>query len=63
MHDENAHARRGRTDDQPLKAVIERYDDRPNQCTIYRRDGDGVDQTAAWITAEEDAFCHLETVR
>lgn len=63
MHDENGYTRRETTDDQQLKAVIERYDDRPNQCTIYRSDGSEVEQMSNWITADEDSFCHLETVR
>jgi triacylglycerol esterase/lipase EstA (alpha/beta hydrolase family) len=63
MHDEDTHTRREPATEAEPKAVIERYEDRPNQCTIFVPGESEVETMSTWITADEDSFCHLETVR
>jgi len=37
-----------------LKSVIERYNERPDQCTIF-----DPEQCSTWITAKEDSYVDL----
>ena len=46
-----------------LRAVVERYEDAPNQCTIYPEESDDHERMATWITALEPAFVDLTIVR
>jgi len=48
---------------QTLRAVVERYDDAPNQCTLYPEESDKHERMATWITAQEPAFVDLAVVR
>jgi len=45
------------------RAIIERYDARPNQCTIFPSDPRAVDRTTAWISADEESYVNLALVR
>jgi hypothetical protein len=42
-----------------FRAVVERYRDEPNQCTIFPADIDEEKRTTAWITAVDPAFVDL----
>jgi hypothetical protein len=57
--DEHAqHADRG------YRAVVEHYEDGPDQCTIYPVDATGEDaRMATWVTARGDAFVALDEQR
>jgi hypothetical protein len=46
-----------------LHAVVEEYDDAPDECTIYPREANGVDRMATWISAREPAFVDLRKTR
>jgi len=46
-----------------LHAVVERYEDAPNQCTIYPEETDEHERMATWITAQEPGFVDLAVVR
>jgi len=50
-------------DDVVFCAVVEEYDDRPDQCTIYPRGSSGVDRMSTWISAREGSFLALEDAR
>jgi len=52
-----------RADIPSLRAVVERYEDAPNQCTIYPEESDDHERMATWITAQEPAFVDLAVVR
>ncbi|QGA82406.1 Uncharacterized protein LC1Hm_1352 [Halomicrobium sp. LC1Hm] len=41
------------------RAIVERYDARPNRCTIFR----ATDEHAAWVTADEATYVDLALVR
>jgi hypothetical protein len=45
------------------RAIIERYDARPNQCTIFPSDPRGAGRTTAWIAADEHSYVSLAVVR
>lgn len=49
-------------DSQPVAQIETRYR-QPDLCTIYEPDGDGKSTMAAWITAKEDSYTDLESVR
>ncbi|MFC7239045.1 hypothetical protein ACFQS4_12555 [Saliphagus sp. GCM10025317] len=48
-------------------AIIVRYDDRPDRCTIAPREAsaaeDGFDTMTTWLTANADVFVDLEEMR
>ncbi|WP_123533284.1 DUF7511 domain-containing protein [Halosimplex salinum] len=46
-----------------LRAVVERYDDEPDQCTIYPAGVDDHTRMATWISATEPSFVELGAVR
>jgi hypothetical protein len=46
-----------------LRAVVERYENRPDQCTIYPENDDGIDRTTTWITAIGSAFVDVSRTR
>jgi hypothetical protein len=45
------------------RAVVETYDDEPDQCTIFPREIADLDRMTTWITAREDSFTALERMR
>ncbi|WP_436930354.1 DUF7511 domain-containing protein [Halosimplex halobium] len=46
-----------------LRAVVERYEDAPDECTIYPRGVDEHTRMATWISATAPAFVELDAVR
>ncbi|MHB9286530.1 hypothetical protein ACKVMT_05765 [Halobacteriales archaeon Cl-PHB] len=50
-------------DDAVFCAVVEEYEDRADQCTIYPRGCSGVDRMSTWISAREGSFLALEDAR
>lgn len=46
-----------------LRAVVERNDRAPDQCTIYPAGVDEHRRMAAWISASESGFVELDTLR
>jgi len=48
---------------QSLQAIVEKYDERPDQCTIFPSRTDGVERMSTWITAREGSFVDLQTMR
>jgi hypothetical protein len=48
---------------QELQAIVEKYDDRPDQCTIFPTGSDGVKRMSTWVSAREGSFVDLLTVR
>lgn len=46
-----------------LRAIVETYDDAPDQCTIYPAESSPHERMATWITAAEPAFVDLEDAR
>lgn len=46
-----------------LECVVIENDDAPNECAIYPRDADKDELMRAWITAHDDAFVELESMR
>ncbi len=48
---------------QPLQAIVEKYEERPDQCTIFPSQTDGVERMSTWITATEGSFVDLQTIR
>jgi hypothetical protein len=48
---------------QPLQVIVEKYDERPDQCTIFPSQSDGVERMSTWITATEGSFVDLQTMR
>lgn len=49
--------------DPKFRAIVERYDGAPNQCTIMPADSERTDQTTVWITAKSPAFVDLREHR
>lgn len=49
--------------DEGYRAVVERYRDDPNQCTIFPADGDRDEQATAWVSAQEPSYVDLWSVR
>lgn len=45
------------------RAIVERYETRPNQCTIFRADGPDHERTTSWISATDGAYVALELMR
>lgn len=55
-----------RSDSRPIsvRAVVETYDDRPPECTLFPVDVlDEDERLTSWITAIDDAFVGLEAAR
>jgi hypothetical protein len=46
-----------------LRAVVERYEDAPDQCTIFPTGLDDHERMATWVSAREPSFVELEAVR
>ncbi|MFW5903369.1 MAG: DUF7511 domain-containing protein [Halolamina sp.] len=44
-------------------ATVETHDDGPDECTLFPCDADGVDLMTTWMTAREDSFVDLESMR
>lgn len=44
-------------------ATVETRDDGPDECTLFPCNVDGVDLMTTWMTAQEDAFVDLESMR
>jgi hypothetical protein len=42
-----------------VRAVVERYRDEPNQCTIFPATVDGDERVTTWITAETPWYVDL----
>jgi hypothetical protein len=42
-----------------FEATVVRYEDAPDECTIYPTDVSGHRRTTTWITAKEGSFCSL----
>ena len=45
------------------RAVVETYDDRPSQCTIFPRETAGIDRMSMWITACGEGYVRLDEMR
>lgn len=47
-----------------IRAVVEEYEDRPSECTLYPVSvADRDERLSSWITARGNAFVPLEAVR
>jgi hypothetical protein len=44
-------------------SVIDRYNDRPNECTIFRSDIPEEEVLTYWISAKEGSYVHLSMCR
>jgi len=62
-HRTNGDDREEATFDRRYRAIVERYDDAPHQCTIFPADADKSERTTAWITAREPTFVNLNEWR
>jgi len=51
------------TEGAEYRAIVERYDTRPNQCTIFRSDLPESDRTTTWITAHDGSYVALALMR
>lgn len=51
------------TEGAEYRAVVERYDSRPNQCTIFRADLPEPERGRVWITAREHSYVDLALMR
>ena len=45
------------------RAVVERYRDEPNRCTIFPSDSDEHERKTTWITAKDPSFVDLRSIR
>ena len=62
--DQTDHARHPPNDELPIRAVVEKYDDRPPECTLFPVDViDRDERLRMWITAVGDAFISLRVAR
>jgi hypothetical protein len=48
---------------EPLTGTLVRYADRPDRMTIHPEEDDDVALMARWLSADADAFVHLEAFR
>lgn len=48
---------------QQLQAIVEKYEDRPDQCTIFPSANEGVERMSTWVTASEGSFVDIQTMR
>lgn len=46
-----------------FRAVVERYRDEPNQCTIFPKEMDQEERVTTWISAKEPSYVDLWTQR
>lgn len=46
-----------------LESIIERYEDQPNECTIYRSDLPEGRRLSTWISAKEGSYVDLQLWR
>ena len=46
-----------------LHSVVVRYEGRPDRCTVYPRRDSCQERTAAWFSADFDAFVPLDSMR
>jgi hypothetical protein len=46
-----------------FKAVVEEYEDRPDQCTIYPAREGQFERMTTWITARDGSYFSLENCR
>ena len=46
-----------------LESIIERYDDQPDECTIFRSDLPESRRLCTWISAKEGSYVDLATCR
>lgn len=46
-----------------LESVIEHYDDRPDECTIFRSDIPEHQRLSTWITAKQGDYVELSACR
>jgi hypothetical protein len=46
-----------------LESIIERYDDQPNECTLYRSDVPERRRLSTWISAKEGSYVDLQLWR
>ena len=44
-------------------ARIESYDDAPDECTVYPLYADEDERLTTWVSAKEESFVELETMR
>lgn len=45
------------------RAIVERYQNASNQCTIFPADADRTEQMTAWITAKSPSYVDLREYR
>lgn len=45
------------------RAVVEEYEGKRDQCTIFPRESTGIDRMATWVTAQEGSFVRLDEMR
>jgi hypothetical protein len=48
---------------QRYRAIVDRYQSRPNQCTIFLSEGQEGELTSTWITAHEGSYVSLSLMR
>ncbi len=48
---------------QKLQAIVEKYEERPDQCTIFPSSDNGVERMSMWVTAKEGSFVSIQTMR
>ena len=46
-----------------FKAVVEQYENRADQCTIYPVDASEFERTTTWITARDGSYFALQNCR
>lgn len=46
-----------------FRAVVEQYEDRPDQCTIYATAASDLERMTTWITAREGSYFPLDNCR
>ncbi|WP_136716472.1 DUF7511 domain-containing protein [Halorientalis salina] len=50
-------------DECELVSVVVEYDERPDQCTIYPGDSEGITRMSSWISADIDCFVDCRAMR
>ena len=46
-----------------LVSVVVEYDERPDQCTIYHPDSNGIERMSSWISADAECLVDLYAER
>jgi hypothetical protein len=41
------------------RAIVEQYDDEPDQCTIFPVETEDMDRSSSWVTAKAPGFVDL----